>query len=154
MLGLFERAGLSDTLLRQSGFADAVAEVPVDSQRVLHVLTRGAALTTDPSALLGSTAPAELVASVREKYDMIIVDTPPVNSVADAAMLTRHSDGVLLVARAGVTGRDALVFAMEQLRIVRAPLIGGVLNDVDLQRDAGVDGAYAAYGRYPSGSAA
>ncbi len=154
MLGLFERAGLSDTLLQQSVFADAVAEVPVDSQRVLHVLTRGGALATDPSALLGSTAPGELVASVREKYDMIIVDTPPVNSVADAAMLTRHCDGVLLVARAGVTGRDALVFAMEQLRIVRAPLIGGVLNDVDLQRDAGVDGAYAAYGRYPSGSAA
>jgi tyrosine-protein kinase Etk/Wzc len=154
MLGLFERAGLSDTLLQQSAFADAVAEVPVDSQRVLHVLTRGAALTTDPSALLGSTAPGELIASVRERYDMIVVDTPPVNSVADAAMLTRHCDGVLLVARAGVTGRDALIFAMEQLRIVRAPLIGGVLNDVDLQRDAGVDGAYATYGRYPSGSAA
>jgi tyrosine-protein kinase Etk/Wzc len=154
MLGLFERAGLSDTLLQQSGFADAVAEVPVDSQHVLHVLTRGAALTTDPSALLGSTAAADLVALVRERYDMVIVDTPPVNSVADAAMLTRYCDGVLLVARAGVTGRDALVFAMEQLRIVRAPLIGGVLNDVDLRGDAGVDGAYAAYGRYPSGSAA
>jgi len=154
MLGLFERAGLSDTLLQRSGFADAVAEVPVDSQHTLHVLTQGVAPMTDPSALLGSTAPADLVATARENYDVIVVDTPPVNSVVDAAILTRHCDGVLLVARAGVTGRDALVFAMEQLRIVRAPIIGAVLNDVDLRRDAGVDGAYAAYGRYPSGSAA
>ena len=54
---------------------------------------------------------------VRKRYDLIVLDTPPVNSVADAAMLTRHCDAVLFVARAGVTSRDALVFAMELLRL-------------------------------------
>jgi len=154
MLGVTSRTGLGEALLQQNRFDDAVAQVPVDAQRALHVLARGSAGIPNPSTLLGSAAPSALVALVREKYDTIVVDTPPVNSVADAAMLVRHCDAVLLVARAGATGRDALVFAMEQLRIVRAPLIGGVLNDVDLRRDAGVDGAYAAYGRFPSGSLA
>jgi Mrp family chromosome partitioning ATPase len=89
-----------------------------------------------------------LLARARELYDMVILDTPPVNAVADAALLSRQCDGVLVVARAGVTARDALAFAMEQLRIVHAPVIGAVLNDVDLRGDAGFDGAYKYYGRY------
>jgi capsular exopolysaccharide synthesis family protein len=154
MLGLPPRPGLGEALLRQIPFDEAVAELSIGSERAVSVLPRGRAFTADPPALLASAAPRDLIAWARRRYNMIIVDTPPVNSVADAAMFTRHCDAVLLVARAGVTGRDALVFAMEQLRIVRAPVVGAVLNDVDLRRDAGVDGAYAAYGRYPSGSAA
>jgi capsular exopolysaccharide synthesis family protein len=147
-------AGLGEVLRGQHEFETAVMQVPAGGGRELHVLPRGTA-KADPAALLASDKTREVLARARELYDMVIVDTPPVNAVADAALLSRQCDGVLVVARAGVTARDALVFAMEQLRIVHAPVIGAVLNDVDLRGDAGVDGAYQYYGRYaPSGSAA
>jgi succinoglycan biosynthesis transport protein ExoP len=152
MLGLSATSGLSETLARQVDFSNALSRVAIGGNE-LHVLARGKGLG-DPASLLATDAPRDLIDRARGLYDMVIVDTPPVNSVADAPLLTRHCDGVLLVARAGVTARDALVFAMEQLRIVRAPVVGAVLNDVDLRRDAGVDGAYEYYGQYPSGSAA
>jgi len=154
MLGPPARSGLGEALLRQITFDAAVAELDVGSERTLHVMPRGRAIMADPPALLASAAPRDLIAWARRRFNMVVIDTPPVNSLADAAMFSRHCDGVLLVARAGATGRDALVFAMEQLRMVRAPVVGAVLNDVDLRRDAGVDGAYAAYGRYASGSGA
>ena len=154
MLRLPLAVGLGEVLRGQHEFGAAVAQVPAGGGRELHVLPRGTA-KADPGALLASDKTREVLARAREQYDMVIVDTPPVNAVADAALLSRQCDGVLVVARAGVTARDALVFAMEQLRIVHAPVIGAVLNDVDLRGDAGVDGAYQYYGRYaPSGSAA
>jgi capsular exopolysaccharide synthesis family protein len=152
MLRLPLAAGLGEVLRGQQQFEAAVMQVPAGGGREVHVLSRGTA-KADPAALLASDKPREVLARARELYDMVILDTPPVNAVADAALLSRQCDGVLIVARAGATARDALVFAMEQLRIVHAPVIGAVLNDVDLRGDAGVDGAYQYYGRYaPSAS--
>lgn len=144
--------GLGEVLRGQHEFEAAVMQMPAGGGREVHVLPRGSA-KADPAALLASDKPREVLARARELYDMVILDTPPVNAVADAALLSRQCDGVLVVARSGATARDALAFAMEQLRIVHAPVIGAVLNDVDLRGDAGVDGAYQYYGRYaPSGS--
>lgn len=154
MLRLPLGVGLGEVLRGQHEFEAAVMQVPAGGGRELHVLPRGTS-KADPAALLASDKLRDVLARARELYDMVIIDTPPVNAVADAALLSRQCDGVLVVARAGVTARDALVFAMEQLRIVNAPVIGAVLNDVDLRGDASVDGAYQYYGRYaPSGSAA
>ncbi|HUP21052.1 MAG TPA: hypothetical protein VM778_14030, partial [Gemmatimonadota bacterium] len=70
-----------------------------------------------------------------ERYDAVIVDTPPLTLVTDAAVLATHADTVLFVARANHTEEGAIRFAIEQLRNVRAPLHGAVLNDVDFKRD-------------------
>jgi capsular exopolysaccharide synthesis family protein len=154
MLRLPLGAGLGEVLRGQHAFEAAIRKVPAGDGREMHVLPRGT-VQVDPATLLASDKPREVLARARELYDMVVLDTPPVNAVADAALLSRQCDGVLVVARAGVTARDALVFAMEQLRIVHAPVIGAVLNDVDLRGDAGVDGAYQYYGRYaPNGSVA
>jgi polysaccharide biosynthesis transport protein len=75
-------------------------------------------------------------------YDRIIIDSPPINIVTDAALLSTYADGVLVIARSGVTATQALSFAMEQLRHVRAPVLGAVLNDVDFARDGAYDGNY------------
>jgi Mrp family chromosome partitioning ATPase len=75
-------------------------------------------------------------------YDTIIIDSPPINVVTDAALIGAHADGVVVVVRSGVTAVQALMFAMEQLRHVRAPVLGAVLNDIDFHRDAAYDGAY------------
>jgi Mrp family chromosome partitioning ATPase len=68
-----------------------------------------------------------------------------VNIVTDAAVLGSTVDGVLVVARAGTTDRAALAYAVQQLRHVRAPILGVVLNDIDFRRDASYDGAYRYY---------
>jgi Mrp family chromosome partitioning ATPase len=70
------------------------------------------------------------------------VDTPPVNIITDAALLGANADGVILVARVGVTEASALTYAVEQLRHVRAAVLGVVLNDIDLRRDAAYDSTY------------
>jgi Mrp family chromosome partitioning ATPase len=58
-----------------------------------------------------------------------------------------QSDGVIMVARAAVTGVQALAFATGELRRVAAPVIGTVLNDIDFRRDADYDDAYEYYTR-------
>jgi Mrp family chromosome partitioning ATPase len=72
----------------------------------------------------------ELLAAAREGYEMVILDAPPLNVVTDAAVLGTHCDGVVMVARAGITEEAPLEYAVEQLASVRASLLGTVLNGV------------------------
>lgn len=76
-------------------------------------------------------------AELRARYDWIVVDTPALGDSADAALLGRGADGVLLVVRAAETRREKLSVALDAL--VDAPLVGCVLNDYD-----GPVGSYAA----------
>jgi Mrp family chromosome partitioning ATPase len=89
-----------------------------------------------------------LLARAREEYELVIVDTPPVNVITDGAVLAANADGVILVARVGVTEQAALSYAVEQLRHVRAAVLGVVLNDIDLRRDAGYDSSYKYFQAY------
>ncbi|HEU4648715.1 MAG TPA: hypothetical protein VFS33_06610, partial [Gemmatimonadales bacterium] len=95
-----------------------------------------------PSSLLASGAMRELLDEAKERYDAILIDSPPLNVVTDAAVLSGQVDGLVLVARAGVTDIEALAYASEQLRAARAPTLGVLLNDIDPRRDAVYDGAY------------
>ena len=79
---------------------------------------------------------------------MVVIDSPPLNMLADAALLGSVADGVILVARAGQTQREALAFAMDQLVAVRAPVLGTLLNDIDLTQAQYDDGTY----KYLAGS--
>ena len=86
------------------------------------------------------------LARLQAEFDVVIVDSSPINVVVDAALISSCVEGVLVVARSGVTTPGDLTFAMEQLRNVGAPVLGTVLNDIDLDRDATYDGAYRYYG--------
>ncbi|HEV7705808.1 MAG TPA: hypothetical protein VGO46_16035, partial [Gemmatimonadaceae bacterium] len=68
------------------------------------------------------------------------------NVVADAAILSGVTQGVVLVARSGVTAKAAITYAAEQLRLVRAPLFGTILNDIEPKSYSSYDGAYRYYG--------
>ena len=97
-------------------------------------------------AVLGALAP---------KFDFVVIDTPPVNLLADAALLGSAADAVLLVVRAGHTQVDALRYAMDQLEAAGAPVLGTLLNDIDLRRQRRDDGSYrylAEAGRYSVGA--
>lgn len=100
--------------------------------------------------MLASAELRQLLENLRGKYETIILDSPPVNMMTDAAILGMAADGVVIVARAGVTHSAALGYAMEQLTHVRARVLGVVLNDIDFRRDVTYDPAfrYYDYGQY------
>ncbi len=84
----------------------------------------------NPAELLGSAAMASLLATLGESHDAVVIDTPPVGVVTDAAVLGTAADGVLLVVRMGATHGEALRRAVEELRGLGAHVIGTVLTDV------------------------
>jgi capsular exopolysaccharide synthesis family protein len=79
--------------------------------------------------LLGSDRMRSLLTELLEHFDVIVLDTPPVLAVADAACIAPLADGVLLVVRAGVTDRRVVEQAIRQLDSVGARVVGAVLND-------------------------
>jgi tyrosine-protein kinase Etk/Wzc len=94
----------------------------------LSVLPCGA-LPSNAANLLSGTRMRVLLEELREQFDIIVLDTPPVLATADAGIVASLTDGVLLVVRAGTTDRNAAQRACQQLANVGARVIGTVLND-------------------------
>jgi capsular exopolysaccharide synthesis family protein len=153
VFGVAREPGLADVVRAVIPFEDACRQVSVDQGGTLHFLTTGT-LPANPSGMLASRELKELLEYLREMYETIIIDSPPVNMMTDAALLGDSADGVVIVARAGMTHSAALGYAMEQLSRVRAPVLGVVLNDIDFRRDASYDAAYRYYdhGQYAARS--
>lgn len=84
----------------------------------------------NPAELLNSLRLNQLLAKLHEQYDMVIIDSPPVNAVSDALVMASRVDGVLIVAKAKRTTSEALRTAYRSLLNVDAPVIGTVLNDL------------------------
>jgi len=133
--------GLTNLLWGQVTFEDARRRLTVDDDGVLEYLTTGT-LPPNPTSLIEPPAMRNLLTWWRDQYDYVILDTPPVNVITDASLLGAHADGVVLVARAGVTHGASLGYALEQLRRVRAKVLGVVLSDIDFTRDAAYDPTY------------
>lgn len=94
----------------------------------LHVLTSGPSVEAGADLLFSASMPA-LIARYREEYGMVLIDTPPMLLMPDARFLGRVADGVVLIARAGRTGRDAIQAACRRFLEDRTPILGVVLND-------------------------
>lgn len=82
----------------------------------------------NPSELLGSARMEQLMANLSERYDYILVDTPPITIVSDACIVASGMDGVLFVVRQDQSNRDAVSRGVNQLKIAGAKLLGFVLN--------------------------
>lgn len=137
--------GLANVLQGTASLKAALRKMEVGETRaIMHYLTAGAR-ADNPTGLIESERMRTLIREMSAEYDRIIIDTPPVNVVTDAALLGSWADGVILIARAGVTERPALAYAVDQLRRVRAPLLGVVLNAIDFRRDSAYDNAYRYY---------
>jgi Mrp family chromosome partitioning ATPase len=80
--------------------------------------------------LIASDGFVRLVKELRDSWDVVVIDTPPVLATADAVEIARAVDGLLFVVRANQTDEDKLKKAVERLRRVNAPLVGLVLNGV------------------------
>lgn len=101
-------------------------------QANLDVLTAGP-LPSNPVEALNSQEMKQFIETIREKYDIIIFDTPPVGILTDAALIAAHTDGTLLVVASGKSEVDLLKLAKEQLNHAKANLIGAVMTMVPIQ---------------------
>jgi polysaccharide biosynthesis transport protein len=99
--------------------------------------------TPSPAELLSSSQLVKVLNDCRRIFDHVIVDAPPILGLADAVVASRTVDGVVLVAAAGKTGKENFRISVQRLHQVRAPLLGVVLNRVDL--DSPEYSYYSAY---------
>jgi tyrosine-protein kinase Etk/Wzc len=127
-LGAGDEPGMSNVMLGRVALSQALQHVELDGIG-LDFLPTGT-LPPNPAELLGSARAVQLLEDLKPSYDAVIVDSPPLNIVTDAAIIGSRADGVLLVARSGITERAAYRHALEQLEAVRARVLGCVLNDV------------------------
>ncbi len=114
----------------------------------LFVLTSGPE-TFATTSLVYSSYLADLLGYVREEFDSILIDTPPMLQISDARVLGRMADRVILVVRAGHTTRDAVVAARQRFTEDGTKLIGTILNDWNPKSASG--GYYTQYGGYHKG---
>jgi succinoglycan biosynthesis transport protein ExoP len=147
------RPGLAEVLTGALSLDDVCHSIELGTGRRLDYVTTGTPPTA-PLALLESRELAELLAGLRERYETILLDSPPVNYVTDALLLSAHADGVIVVARSGQTEGPDLSFAMEQLRRAGAPVLGVALNAINFRGDAAYDRVYRYFVESPYGPAA
>jgi capsular exopolysaccharide synthesis family protein len=127
VFGFPQIPGLTTALMGGASPAELVHGTAVEN---LAVLTAGPT-PPNPAELLGGARMRDLLDRLSESYELIILDTPPVLVASDAAILSRHAGGTLLVVRAGKTQAAALREALQQLAHVGTRVIGTVLNDPD-----------------------
>ena len=124
------KIGLTSVLTGKSSLEEAIVTIP--GVPLLHILPAGP-VAPMPAELLGSQQMQMLIQGLRSSYDFILIDTPPVLTVTDAAVLVSVSDGVVLVLRYGQASKNVVARASEILLRSGAHLLGVVLNAVDLQ---------------------
>jgi tyrosine-protein kinase Etk/Wzc len=138
-----KRPGLSNVLVENLSFEEVIHTAGIDGDVQLDVMTSGT-YPPNPAELLGSRGLRTVLDALAKRYDVVLIDSPPLTVVTDAAVVAPHVDGVLVVARASQTEVGALEFAMMQLRNVNARVKGTILNDLSLaDRRHGSHGYYA-----------
>jgi succinoglycan biosynthesis transport protein ExoP len=133
--------GLTNLLSRQTG--DSAFLHPIPEMPNLTYLPAGA-VPPNPAELLASHRMAEMMRQWQGEYDRVLIDTAPILAVSDSLAPAARADAVLLVVRASVTRKKALVRARELLRRANARVLGAVVNDIDLRTDSyyGYGGGY------------
>ena len=142
--GVNNLIGLSD-VLAGSHSLKAALQRPGDDQ--LLILAAGR-MPPNPSELLGSEKMSAVVAGLKDWADWIIIDSPPLLAVADAAAVARWADGILMVTRGGVSTREAARKGQEMLAKVGARVVGVVVWGLEESKHSGAYGYYGGYGGY------
>ncbi|GFR35679.1 CpsD/CapB family tyrosine-protein kinase [Thermobrachium celere] len=136
--------GLSDILLGESSIEDATTNVELEH---LYIITAGTK-PPNPAELLSSQKMINFLNSIEEKYEYIIIDTPPVLMVTDAQILSKYADGTILVVASREAEKNGVKRAKELLEKVDANILGVVLNKLDTSKK----GYYGYYYNYYYGS--
>jgi polysaccharide biosynthesis transport protein len=141
-----EQSGVTTVLLGQQTLEQALQQVP--GYDCLWVLGAGP-VPPNPAELLNGPRARKVFDALRENFDLVLVDSPPVLPVTDAMVLSKYADGTLLVVAAGQTKRAELQRATERFTQANSPVVGIVLNEVTKQIGYGTGYGYGyGYGAY------
>jgi len=136
-MGMDGSFGLTNVLIGQAELGDVLQQFAESS---VYVIGAGS-IPPNPSELLGSTAMSETLRELESRFDVVIIDTPPLLPVTDAAVLSTIAGGTVIVVGAGRVDRDHLAKSLQSLDAVNAQVMGLVLNLIPTK---GAD-AYATY---------
>lgn len=131
MFGLGNSRGLTSALLEGLPFAEVAQPTAVAH---LSVLTSGPP-PPNPAELVGSNRMRDCIEAAAADFDLVLLDSPPVVSVADAIALAAFADGVVLVVQAGKVPHEVVRRAAGQIEAVKGRILGVVMNNVNLRRD-------------------
>lgn len=120
-------AGLSTYLIGKYSLDDSIMPTEVDGLNIIY----SGPIPPNPSELLGSNKMRELVDTLMERYDIVLVDGPPVLGFADSLLAARAVDGVLVVAGMGITQRKTLQMTLEELGKVHGKITGAIVNRLE-----------------------
>jgi polysaccharide biosynthesis transport protein len=142
--------GVADVLIGALSLVEATQSVDLDGaslggagERRFDVLVAGASLPPNPGELIESHAMESLLQEAKSRYDLIVVDTPPLTAVSDAFPLLGKVDGVIIVGRVGRNRRDVAHRLHETLTGAGAPLLGVVANGLKSGRRGGYGYGYS-----------
>ena len=135
-----EQKGLTHFLSNQARFEDVVVETNVEG---LSMVLTGP-LSPNPTELLGSAHMDMLLEAAKSRFDAVIVDSPPLGMVIDAAVIAPKCDGVIMVIESDSVSRRAEMKVKKQLEVTGCRILGAVLNKVGNERS----GYYSKYGKY------
>lgn len=138
------RLGLSNYLVGKATFEEALCLTDVKNMDMIF----SGPVPPNPSELLGNSRFKKLVEDARNMYDMVIIDTPPLGSVIDTAVVSKCCDGALFVIASGAISYHFARKIKEQLEVAECRILGVVLNKVDMTGKA-YGGYYKKYyGKY------
>lgn len=144
VFGLTKEPGLVNCLVGKVALDEAIHHTSIPN---LDILTSGS-IPPNPSELLGSRRMRDLVEELRERYDNIIIDSPPTSAVTDAAILSTLTDLSVLVVRAHKTKVEYVEKTREEFQRVFVTPLGVVLNDFDVSQSYGSAYKYYRYYKY------
>ncbi|MCO4467138.1 capsular polysaccharide biosynthesis protein CpsD [Streptococcus infantarius subsp. infantarius] len=137
--------GLTSYLSGNAELSDVICDTTVDN---LMVIPAGQ-VPPNPTSLIQNDNFKSMIETVRGLYDYVIIDTPPLGLVIDAAILAHHSDASLLVVKAGADKRRTITKLKEQLEQSGSVFLGVILNKYNIHLDKyGSYGSYGGYGSY------
>jgi capsular exopolysaccharide synthesis family protein len=123
--------GVTNVLTRQTTLKDAVITTKIPD---VDVLPSGP-VPPNPSELIDSKSMTQLIEEAKSHYDYVLFDTPPINAVTDAQLLSHRVDGVILVISSGKTEIEGAIKAKELLENANAKILGTVLNAKEVKKD-------------------
>ena len=140
-LGISQTPGLTNLLVGLSSAKDVIHHLPEG----LDVLPAGD-IPPNPTELLGSNKMQKLLESLEGYYEYILIDTPPVTTVADAVILAKQTSGVILVVRQGVSTQESIADTLKKLEFSEANVLGFILTDVVNEKYKNYKKGYYGYG--------
>lgn len=123
-------SGLTDLLLHKK----TMEQVMVNYNKNLTIVPAGR-VSPNPSEMLGSRAMGTFLEEMKNHFDYIVMDTPPLGAVTDAQVLSTKVDGTILVVKAGATKKDAVMNSVNLIKKVNGNIIGTVLNGVEQSKN-------------------